>query len=268
MDSSPAVEQVPGLVEQCFDLETLRFQLAEVDGDGAFQGRALEILVLFPVFACGFLVGGPCFEDVVELVEAPLPAGELFLGETPVADVVDQRLELLLAALEGAHQGVGGAGEAPLENAHRQAGGRPVQYPCPVVVEADVLRRLVVEFLLAFRSLGKGVAQSVAVSLRIERRLVEMNHLLLGPADEVRMPGFRGKLTEGVVRRERLRQQQSPQEVVGVILAHVRGCRQQQQMLGRPGKLPALTVHLGAGQGFRQLVPVRLAHPEIRLAIR
>ena len=55
-------------------------------------------------------------------------------------DVGDQVVELLEAPLERAQQGVGGAGQAALEDAHGQAGGRAVQDAGPVVVRARCSR--------------------------------------------------------------------------------------------------------------------------------
>ena len=98
--------------------------------------------------------------------------------------------------------------------------------------------------------------------------MVEVDHLLLGAADEVPLPGVRGEFLEGVKGGKGIRQEQTPQVVVGVVLAHVRGGRQQQQVLRGPGELPTvLVVGLRTGQGFGQPVPVRLAHPEVRLAV-
>ena len=139
----------------------------------------------------------------------------------------------------------------------------------PVVVIAHVFRGLVVQLLLTVRSLGQLVAEGVAVALRVERPVVEVDHLLLGAADEVPQPGVGRELLEGVEGGEGVRQQQAPQVVVGVVLAHVRSGRQQQQVLGGPGELPSvLVVGLGAGQGLGQPVAARLAHPEVRLTVR
>ena len=96
-----------------------------------------------------------------------LLACELFLGETPVPYVVDQSFEFPMATLEGAQEGVGGTGEASLEDAHRQTGGRAVQNARAIVIVPDVFRCFVVEFLFAFLSLRESVAQCVAVSLWI-----------------------------------------------------------------------------------------------------
>ena len=94
-----------------------------------------------------------------------------------------------------------------------------------------------------------------------------MNHLLLGAANEMPPPRISWKRLERLTGEKRVRQQQAPQAIVGIILSHVRRRRQQEQVLRRPGKFPARPVRLGTSQGFRQPVAVRLAYPEIRLAV-
>ena len=116
---------------------------------------------------CEVLLSRPRFKNVVKVVETPLLKGQLLFCESPAADVVDQHRELFLAPLKRAHEGVSRTGEATLEDAHRQLGGGPVQDTGPVVGIADVGRGVVIEFLLACRTLGEVVAERVAFALRI-----------------------------------------------------------------------------------------------------
>ena len=204
-------------------------------------------MLLASVLACGVLISSPRFKDVVELVQAPLLAHELFFGEPPAPNVVNQPCDLLLAALEGAHKGVGGASKTPLEDAHRQAGSGAVQHSGAIVVMLEVLGRLVVELLFTLWPLRKLITQGGAVALWIQGGTIEADHFLFGPADEVPLPRVGGKIIESVVGRERVRQQQTPQEVVRIVLAHVWCGRQQQQVLGRPRKLPAFILYLSTG---------------------
>ena len=94
-----------------------------------------------------------------------------------------------------------------------------------------------------------------------------MDHLLLGPADEVSVSRLPRKLIERIVGRERIWKQEAPQSVVGVVFPHVRCGRQQQHMLGRPVQCPRLAVGSGTGDSFRQFIAVRFPYPEIRLTI-
>ena len=125
-------DPAPRHVEERVHLEKLRLQLAEAGRNRSTQGTVLERLVAFAVaVGPGILVGRPRLELVVEIVEPALRPHELFFGVPPLPDLGDQSLELLLAPFKRAHKGIGRAGEAPLEHAHRQACGGSVQHPAP-----------------------------------------------------------------------------------------------------------------------------------------
>ena len=128
----------------------------------------------------------------------------------------------------------------------------------------DVVGGRVVQRPFAGGAPAQVVAQRGAMALRVERRAVEPDHLFLGPADEMPAPRLLRKIGEGFASREDVRQQQPPQIVIGVVLAHMRRRGKQQQMPRRPGKRPAVVVRVGARQGFRQPVAVGLPHPEVR----
>jgi hypothetical protein len=103
------------------------------------------------------------------------------------------------------------------------------------------------------------------VPLRVQGRSVEADHLLLGPTDEVAAPRLLREPVERLAGRKRVGKQQTPQKVIGIVLAHVRRRRQQQEMRCRPVQRPALTIGAGAPDGFREPVAVRLPYAEIGL---
>ena len=203
------------VAEERGHLEPLRLQLAQVHRHGGAQRPLLEPFVALGAArpGRGVLVGGAGLELVVQTVQAPLPARELLFRETSLPNLRDQRRQLLVAALERARQRVGGAGEPPLEDAHRQPRRRPVEDPRAVVVVADVVGGRVVQLLLAPRSLRQGVAERVATALRVEWRAVEADHLLLGAAQEVVAARLRREAVERGGGGQRVGQQQAPQEV-------------------------------------------------------
>ena len=199
-----------------------------------WRRRSSESFVLFLAVLGRLLVGGLACPDVSS--SSPSRCWRSSSCSTvirPSCTSAIRPVELLDPALERPQQRVGGTGQTALEDAHGQAGRRAVQQLGPVVDEAQVVGRLVVERLLADVALGQVVAQRVGDPLRIERRAVEADHLLLGPADEVPLPRVGRVVVERLGRREHLRLQQPPQGVVRVVLAHVRRGREQQQVVRR-----------------------------------
>ncbi len=126
-----------------------------------------------------------------------------------------------------------------------------------------IVGRLVVERLLADRPLRQIIAQRIGDSLGIQELAVQVNHLLLRPADEVCRASVGWILIKRLERRKHLRFEQSPQGVIGVILALVRRCREQQQIVRSPRQGPRLVQAADASQGFGQLVAVCLGHTHV-----
>ena len=153
------------------------------DGDDAAERLVLGHLVLLLAVLGALLVGGLALEDVVGVCRAAA-AGAASCSAViwPDLDVVDQRVELAASRRsKRAQQGVGRAGQAALEDAHGQPGGRAVQDARPVVVCADVVGGLVVERLLADLALGQVVAERVRDPLRVDaacRRSVTISSLV------------------------------------------------------------------------------------------
>ena len=253
--------------EKRLDLGALLAKLRQGERDEAAEGGLLERLVTFPLAPvarglAGVLVGGTGFEEVGRARDARLASLELL--DPARAHERDSLVQAHEAALERAHQRVGGACEAALEHAHGEARGGAVQHPRLVPGLGDVARRRVVERPLAR---AQGIAERVAVPLRIERPAVEADHLLLGAANEVAAALRLRECLERVEGRERVGCEQPPQAVPGEVLAHVRRRGQQQDVRRRPAEPPACALRRQAGQRLGEAVAVGLADAEVLLAI-
>ena len=168
-------------------------------------------------------------------VETALAARELRRVHPPGLQIVDGLPELPDPPLEGAQQRPGRAGEAPLEDAHREPDRRAVVERA-VVDTTEVGGGEVVQRLLALRAGAQGVAEGVARALPVEGAAVQADHLLLGAADEVAVPLRLREAAERLRGREDPRVEQPPEVVPGRVLAHVRGRGEQQQMPRRPAE--------------------------------
>ena len=266
-DSAPIVVDLPRQVAELHDLLPLDNQVGQRGSDDAGQQILLGDFAFLAAVHRAFFVGRLAVENVVVLGHAALEDEDLFLGELAFLDLADQVGELVDAALEGPQQGIGGTGQAALENAHRQACRGAVEQLGPVVDVPHVVGRLVVERLLADRPLGQVVAQRVGDALRIERLAVEADHLLLGAADEVGHAALGRILVERLERGKHLRLQQPPQGVVRIVLALVRRGGEQQQMVGCPRQRPRLIQAADAGQGLGQAVAIGLADAQVVAAV-
>ena len=96
------------------------------------------------------------------------------------------------------------------------------------------MRRLVVEGLLADIALRQVVAQGVTDPVRVEPLALKINHLLLGPANEVTATSIRGVGVESIDRGQHVGFEQPPDCVIREVLAHVGRGGQKQQMVARP----------------------------------
>jgi hypothetical protein len=141
--------------EQVLNPQPLGLEFGQRHRDDAAQQVVLAGLVLFPAVLRRLLIASLHVEHVVGLVEPPLPPGEFLRRHPARLDGVDQVVETAQPALERPQQREGRAGQPPLEDAHRQPGGGAVEDAGPVVVGLDVVGRLVVEGLLADRTLGQ-----------------------------------------------------------------------------------------------------------------
>ena len=142
--------------EEPIHLATFRPQVIERNGDDSPQQPVLGSFVLFLIVLDDLFVGGLRFQHVAFLGDLLLEPHELLHGELAFLDIGDQAIELGDPPLEGPHQGVGGAGQATLEHAHRQACGGTIEQLCPVVDRLEVLGRFVVEVLFAVLRPGSG----------------------------------------------------------------------------------------------------------------
>ena len=251
--------ETPRPGEEGLDLAALLPELREGRRDDAAERAVLERLVaLAAARLVGVLVRRPGLEEVGRRGEPALAA--LQLVPPPGAHQVDRLVEPVEAALERPHQGVGRAGQPPLEDAHRQPRRRAVQDARAVVDLADVARRRRVEGLLGR---AQPVAEGVAPPLRIQGAAVEADHLFLRPPDEVPPALGLGERPERVERRQRVGGEQAPEAVVGEVLPHVRRRRQQQEVGGRPAEVPPRPVGRQARQRLGEAVAVGLVDGEV-----
>src|SRR5919201_1840685 len=73
-----------------------------------------------------FFIGRHLIEHVMEAFEPALEGNQPFMCEPPSLDIVDKPIQFLRTTLDGSHHGIGGAGQPPLKDAHRQPGSRAV----------------------------------------------------------------------------------------------------------------------------------------------
>ena len=252
-------------VTETLDLLALGLEFSERHGDDSSERLLFGGFVLLALTYGRFFIGRSLIKDILD-VETLLVAVQLLQGDAPLPHVLDECVQSLDASLERAQESERGAREPPLEDAHGQAGGGPVQDSGAVVIRAHVVGSPVVQRLFAVLALGQVVAEGVGDARRVERRPVEPNHLLLGSSREVPLPCLRGKGVEGFERGEGLGLQQAPKAVVGKILAHVGSGREQHQMVGAPLEAPSGITIGQPSESLSQLVAIGLADPEVGLA--
>ena len=245
-------------------VERLDLSLQLVDGDRDYRAQHRVLVVLVPLagsVVVGVFVRAVEVEEVVSMIaiESVLPAPELGGARAARAQVVDALLDLPDPPFEGTQQRVAGACKPALEDAHREPHGGAVVERATTGVQ-EVGGGGVVERLFAIRAGREVVAERAALAMRIERTAIEADHLLLGPTDEVAFAGGPWKTAERLAVREHMGVEQSPEEVVGRVPAHVRRRGEQEQVPHRPSETAEAAGRGGAaGERFRELVAVRLA---------
>ena len=198
----------------------------------------------------------------VALAKQRLPALQQLRGEFAALDRVRGLRELLDPPFEGAQQSPGRAGQTSLKHGLGEFHRRLIVQSAAVVL-IQVLRRAVVEILLAAVASAQFVRERAAFTLRVERLAVDADHFLLRAAKEVPVAGRLGGTAYGFHCPEGVGIEQSPEPCVGEALAHVRCSGKQQQMPGSPAEPAKGTTRVGAdSQRFGQLVSESSLDPD------
>ena len=196
---------------------------------------------------------------VVSVAGRELRGAEIRCGEASGSQILDRAPEPRDSPFQRPAKRPRRAGEAPLEHAQGKAGRRLVVQRVTVRA-AQPGRGEVVQRLLAVGARRQVVAERGAGALREERSAGQVDHLLLGPADEVAGARHSREAAERLFGAERVRVEQAPQLVVGRVLAHVRRGAQQQEMARAPAQAGETTFGSGAaGQRLGELVAAGLA---------
>ena len=258
----PGLDQPPGARAQLLQPADLAPHLLDRHRGHRAEHRVLvRFAALAQAVAAGVVIRAVGVEEIGAklAVQAALPPVQVRGAQPARLQVVDGSRQFLDPAFQGAQQRPGRAGQPALEHAHRQPHRRPVAQGAAVGV-GQVGGGPVVERLLAVRPAAQVVAEGVAGALPVERAAVQADQLLLGAADEVAVAPLRREAAERFAGGEDLRVEQSPEMVIGRVLAHVRRCREQQQVPRRPPQAgePAVGSR-AAGQRLGQLVAPPLA---------
>ena len=245
--------------EQRLHLDAFLAKLGQGRRDDAAERTLLERLVtLAPARLVGVFIRGPDLEEVGGRGETMLAA--LQLVRAAGAHHVDRLVQPVETSLERPQQRIRRARLPALKDAHGQPRRRAIQDARPVIGLGDIARRRRVERLLRW---AQRIAERVAAPLRIERSAVELDHLLLRPANEV-PPALRlGERPERVERRERVGCQQPPEAVVGEVLPHVRRRGQQQDVRRRPAEFPPRIVGRQSRERLGETVAIRLVDGQV-----
>ena len=238
--------------------QRLYFRLQVLDGcrDHRPKHLGLEVLVGLADHAFAVVVVRAVFVEIVPAaLDAPVSAGEIIKRRLAGLQVGGVAREFLDAPLEGAQQRPSRTRQPPLK--HAQGEPRRAGIAERLAEGArEVVRGGVVERLLARAQV---VAEGVALALAVERPALQVHHLFLGAADEVAGAGRGRKAPTRLAGGEDVRVEQSPEVVVGRILAHVRRGGEQQKVSHAPRQAAVLARRGGAArQRFRQLVALRL----------
>ncbi len=256
------VDQAAGPGAQRLDGGELLAQLVD-----RHRGHRAEdsLFVLRGAPGVGLVAGvagvGQGIEDVafVGVAERVPPGTEIRRRETPGGQIFEGAAELRGAPVERAAERPGGAGEPPLKDAEGEA-GRGTGVERAAVRPAQPVRGPVVQRLLAVRSRRQAVAERGAGAPRVERPAREVDHLLLGPAEEVARPRRGRETAERLFRAEGVRVEQAPEVMPGRVLAHVRRGGQQQQVARAPAQAGEAALGAGAtGQRLGEPVAAGLA---------
>ena len=189
-----------------------------------------ELLVAFaPAGLVNVFICGVRFKKIRCLPETLLAAVQL-VG-TAGANQFDSFVQALQAALKRTQQGVGRTGQATLEYAHGQTGRRAIQNARFIIGLGDVCGCCIVELLLCR---AEGIAQRVALALRVEGLTVEADHFFLGPSDKIAGALRLRKGLEGIEGCKRVRREQPPEVIIREVLAHMWRGGQQQDVRCRP----------------------------------
>ena len=187
----PGVEQPARPLRQRLHLPGLMPQLLHADHSDRAEHRILVGLVsLRPTVRRHVLVRGPVVEVVapVALAQQRLPAVQQLRGEFAGLDRVRGLSQLLDPPLEGAQQSPRRAGQASLKHGLGEFHRRLIVQSAAVML-VQVLRRAVVEILLAVVPSTQLVRERAASARRVERLTVEADHFLLRAAEEVPVAG-------------------------------------------------------------------------------
>ena len=211
-------------------------QLLDRDRDDRPEHRVLVVLVALSPPVIVLVVGRVEFLEEIRPerpVEARLAAAESGRVDAPGFEIGDQRLDLADTALQRCEQRPRRTGQPSLEHAHGELDGLPV-FHGPAVRAAQILRGAVVQRPLAVGSLREVVTERVAAAVAEDGLTVEIEHLLLGAANEVSRAILGWEAAPRLFRSEHPVVQQPPQVMVRRILAHVGRGRQEQEMMRRP----------------------------------
>ena len=140
----PGVVDVLGELAESHHLFAFGDELRQGFGNNALKQCVFGGLVLFQSLVGALFVGCLRLENIVVLFDATLEGQQLLDGEAAGLNVLDDLVEFADTTPERTQQRVGRTGQAALEHAHGQAGGRLVEYLGLVVHIAQVVGGLVV----------------------------------------------------------------------------------------------------------------------------